>query len=96
MLLFFLLQSIASPDIEFRADVRAKSVTVERRGDATLEVRADPDGGSMVKVDAPPASSTLRNVTIVVDAKAVLAPTNSAVTTPPGPDKVESETGREK
>jgi hypothetical protein len=96
MLLFLLMQSAASPDIELRADVRAKTVTVEQHGRASLEVRADPEGGSLAKVDAPRASSTLHNVTILIDAMAVLRPMDSSAPTPLDADQVDNKTGRAK
>ncbi|WP_144037371.1 hypothetical protein [Sphingomonas sp. TZW2008] len=62
------------PDVELRAQVRAKSVLVEQRGTSRLSVRAEPDGGSVVRVQAPPAQRTLNNVTVTVDAAARVAP----------------------
>jgi hypothetical protein len=43
-------------------------------------VRAEPDGGSAVRVNAPPAQRTLNNVTITVDAGARLAPPSTGTT----------------
>ena len=73
MLLLLLLQaSSAQPDIELRAAVDARSVRIEKKGEAELTVSASPDGGSEVKVEAPKADGarTLRNVHVTVDAEA--------------------------
>ena len=73
--LMLLLQSTAPPaDIELRAEVSARSVTIEKQGEARLAVRASPDGGNIVDVDAPKANGrkTLRNVRVRVDARARL------------------------
>lgn len=72
--LMLLLQSTVPADIELRAEVSARSVTIEKQGDARLAVRASPDGGNIVDVDAPKANGrkTLRNVRVRVDARARL------------------------
>ena len=80
-MLFLLLQTAPAPqtpDIELRAHVTAKSVTIEKQGDASLTVRAGPDGGSAVKIEAPRANGrkTIENVTVDVDAKAMIADPN--------------------
>ncbi|MDB5694576.1 MAG: hypothetical protein JWN21_119 [Sphingomonas bacterium] len=67
------LQAAALPDIQLRAEVRAKSVTVEQRGTSRLSVYAEPDGGSTVQVQAPPTAAKLDNVVITIDAKARIA-----------------------
>ena len=75
--LLFLLQ--ASPtqtaDIELFAKARARSVTIEKQGNASLTVRAEPDGGSAVDVRSPKANGrrTLRNVEVDVHAEARIA-----------------------
>ena len=68
------------PDIQLHAEVRAKSVAVQQRGVARLSVRAEPDGGSAVRIEAPPPRARLDNVTITVDAAARIAadPTSTA------------------
>ncbi len=70
----FLLQaaSTQAPDIEFSATVRARSVTIEKQGRASLTVTTEPDGGNVVEVNAPKANGrrTLRNVVVTVDAAA--------------------------
>ena len=77
MLFALLLQTAPAtvPDIQLRARVTAKSVTIEKKGEASVRVWASPDGGSLVDVRAPRAGGrkTLRNVTITVDAKASIA-----------------------
>lgn len=82
MLIFLAcLQAVtAAPDIQFHAEVRARSVTVDQNGTTRLSVHAEPDGGSVVHVTAPPAQRTLRHVTITVDAAARIRPdaTNDA------------------
>jgi len=73
-LLLAVLQSVAAPppDIELHAIIEAETVRIEQHGRASLEVHADPDSGSLVKVDAPRANGakTLRNVRVTVDAEA--------------------------
>ncbi len=63
MLLLLLLQATA-PDIQLGVEVRARSVAIERKGEARLQVRSEPDGGNLVDVDATRADGrrTLRNV----------------------------------
>ena len=73
MIAFLLaLQAAPLPDIELRATIEARSVRIEKRGDAKLEVTASPDAGSLVKVEAPRAdgAKSLRNVRIRIDAEA--------------------------
>jgi hypothetical protein len=79
---FFLIQTAAAqpqaqgaPDIELQIGLTARRVTIERRGEASLEVRAGPDGGSVVNVEAPEAngSRTLRDVNVRVRAEARIA-----------------------
>ncbi len=74
MLLFILLQAAAAqaPDIELGARVRARSVTIEKQGNASLTVTTSPDGGNVVDVRAPRANGrkTLRNVEVNVRAEA--------------------------
>ena len=84
MLALLLMAQAASPDIQFGARIEARSVTIEKKGEAKLEVRADPDGGSLVKVEAPKAngSKTLRNVRIEIDAEARIADPAAAAATP--------------
>lgn len=81
MLLLLLLQTSAQvPVIELNANVRARSLTIEKRGDASLTVRTEPDGGNIVDVRAPRANGrrTLRNVEVKVHAEANLGDPKSA------------------
>jgi hypothetical protein len=79
MLLLILLQaaSPALPDIELRIQARAKSVTIEQKGETRLEVHADPDGGSRVDtVSLPPKAegrTTLRNISVDIRGHANIA-----------------------
>lgn len=75
LLLLSLQTTPPPPDIQLRATVQARSVTIEKHGQARLTVQAEPDAGSVVDVQAPPANGrkTIKNVNITVDAKASLA-----------------------
>jgi hypothetical protein len=68
-------QAQGAPDIELNIGLTARRVTIERRGEASLEVHAAPDGGSVVIVEAPVADGrrTLRNVNVRVRAEARIA-----------------------
>ena len=79
MILVLLLQATA-PDIEFNANVRARSVTIEKQGEARLTVHAEPDGGRLVDVQAPKANGrkTLNNVDVSVRAQASVADPQAA------------------
>lgn len=83
MLILLLLQASSlevAPDIAFVATVRAREVTIERRGEARLEVHAQPDAGSVVDIKAPSAEGRkrLRNVRISVAAEARIADPQAA------------------
>ena len=75
--LLFLIQAGAAqaPDIELVAHARARSITIEKQGNARLTVRAEPNGGNVVDVRAPKANGrkTLRNVEVDVHAEARIA-----------------------
>jgi hypothetical protein len=75
--LLFLLQSgaVQAPDIELFARAKARSVTIEKQGNASLTVRTEPEGGNVVEVRAPKANGrkTLRNVEVDVRAEARIA-----------------------
>lgn len=82
----FLLQAIAAPppaDIAFHATVRARSLTIEKQGEARLTVRAN--GQNLVKVEAPRANGrkTIRNPVVRVDVEARIA---APETGPPKPE----------
>ena len=72
-----LLQAAAAqtalPDIELNIRARARSVEIERKGEAKLEVRAEPDAGSRVETRVEPlpeGRTSLRNVEVNVRAEA--------------------------
>ena len=78
MLFVLLLQAAAAqplPDIELNVRARARSVEIENKGEATLEVRAEPDAGSRVDVRVEPlpeGRTSLRNVEVNIRAEARL------------------------
>lgn len=78
------------PDLQLHATIRARSVTVEKRGDAQLTVTTSPDGGNLVDVRAPKANGrkTLRNVEVNIRAEARVGDPNTA----PKELKAETET----
>jgi hemolysin activation/secretion protein len=64
------------PDIELDARLTAQRVTVVNRGDVALTLRAEPDGGSRLDVEAPDlpqGQRELRNVELRVHAEALIA-----------------------
>jgi hypothetical protein len=75
MLIAMLLLQTAAADIELQASVRARLLTIQKRGDASLTLRTEPDGGNLVDVRAPKANGrkTLRNVGVTVRAEAHIA-----------------------
>lgn len=75
MLLFLFLQAAQAPDIELNANVRARSITIEKKGDASLTVTTEPDGGNVVDVQAPKANGakTIRNAEVTIRAEARIA-----------------------
>lgn len=76
ILAFILLQAAdpapaPAPDIELVLHAKARSVEIERKGVAKLEVTADPDGGSAVETKVTPKSrgaARLRNVDVDIHA----------------------------
>ena len=64
-------QTVAA-DIELNANIRARSVEIEKKGNARLTVTTSPDGGNLVDVRAPKANGRkrLRNVSVDVRAEA--------------------------
>ena len=76
MLVLFLLQAAAAqapPDIELDIRASARRVRIEQQGEASLEVRASPEGEKVVRVEAPEGRRTLRNVEVRVRAEARIA-----------------------
>ena len=74
MLFLMLIQAAAAPpDIQLNVRAQVREVRIERKGEASLEVRGGPD--SVVRVEAPQANGRrrLRNVRIEVDAEARIA-----------------------
>ena len=74
MLLFILIQAAAAqaPDIELDVHARIKSVKIERKGEARLEVRGE-GPGNRVEVRVEPRGegrTELRNVTVDIHAQA--------------------------
>lgn len=84
MLFLFLFQAAtagqaqAPADIEINIAVSARRVTIERRGEASLEVSGGE--GSLVDVEAPEANGrrNLRNVNVRVRAEAQVADPRAA------------------
>jgi hypothetical protein len=74
MVLLFLMQAAAAqaPDIELNVNLRARSVTIEQKGEARLEVRGEGPGNRVdVKVEPKAEGRTeLRDVTVDVHAEA--------------------------
>jgi hypothetical protein len=84
MLLIALLITQAAPDLEVHVRASAREVRIERSGETSLNVRAEPDAGSTVHVVKPPARGRrgrLRNVTVEVNAEARIA--DRGATAPP-------------
>jgi uncharacterized protein (DUF58 family) len=73
MIALILLQAATpAPDIELNLSLRARSVTIERKGEAKLEVRGQGPGNRVdVKVEPKAQGRTeLRDVTVDVHAEA--------------------------
>ena len=74
MILLILLQAAAAqaPDIELNVNLRARSVTIEKKGEARLQVHGGGPGNRVdVKVEPKAEGRTeLRNVTVDVHAEA--------------------------
>ena len=69
-------QPATAPDIELDVHATARSVTIETKGRAELEVSAGPDAGSKVEARVtPPAGgkSKLKNVEVDIRAEARIA-----------------------
>jgi hypothetical protein len=56
--LLFALQAAAMPDIELRATVRARSLTIEKAGTAKVDVTAG--GENLVSIEGPKANGRKR------------------------------------
>jgi hypothetical protein len=90
MLVAIFLQAAQQPDIELNANVRAKSVTIEKQGNAQLSISTSPEGENVVDVQAPKANGqkTLRNVQVEVRAHGRIA--DPGQTPPNNPDQPET------
>lgn len=89
MLLLQSVQPQTAPDIQLNAHVSARSLTIEKHGEARLTLRTEPDGGgNVVDVRAPSANGrkTIKNVDVTVRAEARIAD--------PAQIRVEAETGQ--
>lgn len=77
MLLALLLvqAAAAAPDIEIGANVRARSLTIQKKGEARLTLHTQPEGDNVIDVRAPKANGrrTIRNVEVNVRAEARIA-----------------------
>ena len=85
MLLPLLLAIQSAPDIELDVHATVRDVRIERSGETSLEVRAEPDGGTSVTVDKPQTGSRrhLRSVQVRIKAEArIAAPSEN----PPPPE----------
>jgi hypothetical protein len=78
------------PDIELNIHARARSVEIEQKGEAKLEIVAEPDAGSRVDVRVEPRSNgrtSLRNVQVDIKGEARIGEgveiSAEAETTPP-------------
>ncbi|MEA3064159.1 MAG: hypothetical protein QOJ27_594 [Sphingomonadales bacterium] len=90
MVTFLLLLQAAStqaPDIELNLHARAKSVRIEQKGEARLEVQGEGPGNRVeARVDPKTQGrAQLRNVTIDIHAEASVSD--------PAQNRVEAETG---
>ena len=91
-----LIQAAAAPQtapyIELGVHARARSVTIEKKGEASLTVRTEPEGRNVVAVRAPDANgrATLRNVEVDVHAEARIADPRQARQNNPDPGETGS------
>ena len=68
-------QPAAAPDIQLDIHATIREVRIRQNGDTSLELHAEPDGGTQVDVDRPDANGRhrLRNVDVRVKAEARIA-----------------------
>ena len=89
LIALMLLQAAnAAPDVQIDIRARARSVEIQQKGEAKLEVRAEPDGGTQVQAQVRPANrgaTRLRNVEVNIHAEASVAG--------PAEIRAEAETG---
>jgi hypothetical protein len=66
-----LLQAAGPPDIELNIRAKARSVVIEQRGEAKIEVSGDAGSRADVRVEPRPSGQrTLRDVTVNIHARA--------------------------
>jgi hypothetical protein len=72
LLALALIQAAQAPDIELNLNLRAKSVRIERKGEAKLEVHGEGPGNRVAVGVQPKAEgrTELRDVTVDVHAEA--------------------------
>lgn len=75
LLALIAVQATPPPDIEVNVHATVREVRIERRGETSLQVHAEPDANSHVTVAAPPAGRNMRarNATVDVRAEARIA-----------------------
>ncbi len=90
MILWLLLAvQTPAPDIELDVRLTARRLEIQPGARASLAVRANPNGGSAVSVDAPRTGQrALQNVAVRVQAQARVAP-------PPARPALQEETTQE-
>ena len=75
--------SATAPTIEIRARVRADRIRVEREGEASLSVHAEPLLDRRIEVDRSkpvPGATTVRNVEVTLDAAVTVDPNGGPAT----------------
>ena len=84
LLLLMALQAASPPDIEFRATVRARSLVIEKAGNAQVRVTG---GEELVAIEGPKANGRKRinNPVFNVDIEARIAAPQGAVASDPPP-----------
>ena len=87
LLCFLLIQAAPPPDIELHATVRARSLTIEKKGSAELTVTSDPPGKNIVEVHAPEANGKMRVANPVIEIKAEVRIAEPARDQPPRPPR---------
>lgn len=83
LILLLALQTASPPDIELRATVRARSLTIEKSG--TAEVRVNANGSNIMAIEGPKANGRARiaNPVFNVNIEARIADPQAAPSSPP-------------
>lgn len=83
LILLLALQAASPPDIELRATVRARSLTIEKSG--TAEVRVNANGRNIMAIEGPKANGRARiaNPVFNVNIEARIADQQAAPSSPP-------------